>query len=196
MAECVGAPPGWREGLWGTEAVQHFLTVRELINRMRNCLRPDAFDLVGGADSPRDAPWGPRSIHELWEDPQELTTDRLKALQEAFDRLADYRAPGEEKYARLLQLAQLTEIGQGMSAEAKHLSDGLIAEGLADEVKLVTRTRARILPQIGSAWHCPCCFLWLPEQQLSSLRDGNLVLCDNCQQAVIYWCPDLLERVV
>ena len=196
MTECMGTPPSWHEGLWDTEAVQHFLTVRELINRMRNCLRPDAFDLVGGADSPRDAPWGPRSIHELWEDPQELTTDRLKALQEAFDRLADYRAPGEEKYARLLQLAQLTEIGQGMSAEAKHLSDGLIAEGLADEVKLVTRTRARILPQIGSAWHCPCCFLWLPEQQLSSLRDGNLVLCDNCQQAVIYWCPDLLERVV
>lgn len=196
MTEAMGTPPGWRKGLRDTPLVQRFLAIRELIKRMRDCLGADAFDVTRAVDSPSDPLWGLRSIHDLWAYPEQLADDRLDALQVAFDHLADYRAPAEEKFARLSQLERFVAIGQDSSAEAKDLADSLASEGLGDALDLFLQARVPIKPQIGNADYCPRCFVRLPGVQLRNLRAGGLVLCDNCRQVLIYWRPGIPKVVV
>lgn len=193
MRGALGVPPRWQDGIWSPQKVTLFMVAREFIGRSNRALGESAVWLQDG-----------KVLNELGlegsspEDPSENVVEPSysQELEHDFARIEDYRSPAEERFAPLIRLDELVLRGEGRTAAAQQFVSDALEQGLGDQLQ---EYQARFVPirrMEGDKDFCPRCGVQWNMTHLERVRKGELVLCPNAQDALVYWTPKMPSSVV
>jgi hypothetical protein len=183
--------PAWRRLLFDEGMTQTFMLGQALINHVEQRLVPGFWRELDDQSVNEQMLWGFRRAPDLTDD--ESQPYLLGDAVARFDRLALFRTPVEEKYADLFSWSNFRRQYQDHTPEAQELLSQVQRQGYVAELNLLKSRppTTEICALEGDFEYCPRCYIGLPRRVLRNLTRGELALCPNCGQAVLYWKPKL-----
>ncbi len=183
--------PGWKRLLFDEQMTQTFMLGQALISHVEQRLVSGFWRELDDQSVNEQVLWGFRRAPDLTDDKSQPY--QLSDAVDEFDRLAHYRTPVEEKYADLFSWSNFRRQCRDHTPEAQKLLTQVRQQGYVDELNLIKSRppTTKICALEGNFEYCPHCYIGLPRQVLQNLTRGELALCPNCGQVVLYWKPKL-----
>lgn len=195
LARSFGNPPPPSVGIWETVAVQRFLGIRTLIDRLKELLGEQNL-LPDESEQIDPLVLGPRHSVESGEGFPDGREQLL--LIDYAQRVMNYVAPTEAKFLPLIQLHESFKSGQiDLGAAESYVEYGPVRNaGLEQELERYLERPNPILPLIGEDEYCPKCFTQQTSSVLNKIRRGRLELCSASKDCYLYWKPEVPEPIL
>lgn len=184
IARAWGEAPTWQRGMINPTLVQEYLGIQALLHRIEQRLGQRFWSRLSDMPVSTLSLLGFRRLADVEHESRQAHVFQITIAR--LDRLASYRTPVEEKFAPLL----------AWWSSPQHLLPPplQIAREYPREVELLrTRPKARVVALVEGTSHCPACFRRLAQAVQDRLRRGNLEMCNNCRNAMLYWKPTLRQ---
>lgn len=182
-------PVPWDVGLHDRKSTQLSLRTKMLFQRMEQILGKRFWEDWRFRQANQRDVWGFRTIAAI--DDPDNSVYPLAPAGERCTKLASYLTPILEKYRSLWPLWSHVKAGRANSPQAACLMQHVRNQGFGQELDLILSLpkRGSVLPLADGTSDCPGCFIRLPKQVTSSVRDGQLTMCPNCRRTVLFWEP-------